>query len=62
MTQHDKNGGFFSSLKYTNILLTIITLILIVSTVCIHMNKMRHCYKCKKGICPVHMPKAMPAK
>lgn len=65
-----KPGGLFSSLKYTNILLTIITIILILSVVCIHMNKKRYHRKYKKGAisgitklkCPICAPEAPTTK
>lgn len=51
MANGEKAGGLFSSLKYTNILLTIITLILISSVLCKHlyMSKKHLCWKSGKG-------------
>ncbi len=70
MTDHEPKTGILSSLKYTNILLTIIALTLILSVICMHASKGKHCSKTKKSMiggaskqqCPVPAQDAAPAK
>lgn len=54
MAEGEKKHGLFSSLTYTNILLTIIVIFLVLGAVCKHMNKARHCFACKQDACKIH--------
>lgn len=51
MPNGEKAGGVFSSLKYTNILLTIIAIVLLAGVACKHlyMSKKHFCWKSGKG-------------